>query len=103
MSITASSFSFTPLHGRLWAVPGPVWLALTARALSGGFAAAWPLAIGVALGDHGLAACGDPGPVLDQQVYGDFLQMLRWVAAVFSGDGGDADPQPARPSRPTAA
>ena len=31
----------------LWAVPGPVWVALTARALSGGFAAAWPLAIGV--------------------------------------------------------
>lgn len=26
----------------LWAVPGPVWVALTARALSGGFAAAWP-------------------------------------------------------------
>jgi threonine/homoserine/homoserine lactone efflux protein len=35
----------------LWAVPGPVWVALTARALSGGFAAAWPLAVGVALGD----------------------------------------------------
>ena len=27
------------------------WVALTARALSGGFAAAWPLAVGVALGD----------------------------------------------------
>lgn len=26
----------------LWAVPGPVWVALTARALSGGMAAAWP-------------------------------------------------------------
>jgi len=35
----------------LWAVPGPVWVALTARALSGGMAAAWPLAVGVALGD----------------------------------------------------
>jgi threonine/homoserine/homoserine lactone efflux protein len=35
----------------LWAVPGPVWVALTARALSGGMAGAWPLAVGVALGD----------------------------------------------------
>ena len=34
----------------LWAVPGPVWVALTARALSGGMAGAWPLAAGVALG-----------------------------------------------------
>jgi uncharacterized glyoxalase superfamily protein PhnB len=35
----------------LWIAPGPVWVALTARALSGGFAAAWPLAIGVTIGD----------------------------------------------------
>ena len=27
----------------LWVIPGPVWVALTARALSGGFASAWPL------------------------------------------------------------
>ena len=35
----------------LWAVPGPVWVALIARALSGGMRGAWPLAVGVALGD----------------------------------------------------
>jgi len=35
----------------LWVVPGPVWVALTARSLSYGFRGAWPLAIGVALGD----------------------------------------------------
>ena len=34
----------------LWAVPGPVWVALVARALSGGMRGAWPLAVGVALG-----------------------------------------------------
>jgi len=37
--------------GALWVVPGPVWVALTARSLSYGFRGAWPLAIGVALGD----------------------------------------------------
>jgi threonine/homoserine/homoserine lactone efflux protein len=34
-----------------FATPGPVWVALTARALAGGYASAAPLAIGVALGD----------------------------------------------------
>jgi threonine/homoserine/homoserine lactone efflux protein len=35
----------------LFLTPGPVWLALTARAMSGGFQAAWPLALGVVVGD----------------------------------------------------
>jgi threonine/homoserine/homoserine lactone efflux protein len=35
----------------LFLTPGPVWRALMARAVSGGFAAAWPLALGVAIGD----------------------------------------------------
>ena len=35
----------------LFLTPGPVWLAMMARALSGGFQAAWPLALGVAIGD----------------------------------------------------
>ena len=35
----------------LFLTPGPVWVALTARALSGGFHAAWPLALGGGVGD----------------------------------------------------
>lgn len=35
----------------LFLTPGPVWVALIARALSGGFNSAWPLAFGVAIGD----------------------------------------------------
>jgi len=35
----------------LFLTPGPVWVALTARTLSGGFRSAWPLAVGVSLGD----------------------------------------------------
>lgn len=35
----------------LFLTPGPVWLALTARTLSGGFRAVWPLTLGVVVGD----------------------------------------------------
>lgn len=65
----------------LWAVPGPVWVALTARSLSGGFAAAWPLAVGVALGDLLWPLAAVLGLTWIQSVYGDFMELLRWVAA----------------------
>jgi threonine/homoserine/homoserine lactone efflux protein len=66
----------------LWAVPGPVWVALLARVMSGGFASAWPLAVGVTLGDclWPLLAILGMGWVLS--VYGDALHVLRWVAAI---------------------
>ncbi|EEW58623.1 lysine exporter protein [Ruegeria sp. TrichCH4B] len=35
----------------LFLTPGPVWLALVARSMSGRFHAGWPLALGVAVGD----------------------------------------------------
>jgi len=35
----------------LFLTPGPVWVAMLARGLKGGFAGAWPLALGVAFGD----------------------------------------------------
>jgi threonine/homoserine/homoserine lactone efflux protein len=66
----------------LWVVPGPVWVALTARALSGGFAAAWPLAVGVALGDLVWPLAAILGLSWIESVYGDFLSVLRWVAAL---------------------
>ncbi|WP_128514557.1 LysE family translocator [Tabrizicola thermarum] len=67
----------------LWAVPGPVWVALTTRALSGGFASAWPLAVGVALGDLIWPLAAILGLTWIESTYGDFLQVLRWVAAVI--------------------
>lgn len=67
----------------LWAVPGPVWVALTARALSGGFAAAWPLAIGVAIGDLVWPLSAILGLSWIESTYGDFLSVLRWVAAAI--------------------
>ena len=65
----------------LWVVPGPVWVALTARALSGGMAAAWPLAVGVALGDLVWPLAAILGLSWITSVYGDILSVLRWVAA----------------------
>jgi len=55
----------------LFFTPGPVWLALLARGMSGGFAAAWPLALGVAVGD----------------ILWPLLAVLgvTWVAATFDG------------------
>ncbi len=65
----------------LWAVPGPVWVALTARTLSGGFGSAWPLAVGVVFGDAiwPLAAIFGLSWILS--VYGGFLVLLQWIAA----------------------
>ncbi|WP_210878500.1 LysE family translocator [Roseovarius autotrophicus] len=72
----------------LWAVPGPVWVALTARALSGGMRGAWPLAVGVALGDLIWPLCAILGLAWVLSVYGGALEILHWIAAgVFIGMG----------------
>ena len=72
----------------LWAVPGPVWVALMARALSGGFVAAWPLAVGVTLGDAVWPLAAIFGLSWIISVYGGFLTALHWVAALtFVGMG----------------
>jgi threonine/homoserine/homoserine lactone efflux protein len=94
----------------LWAVPGPVWVALVARALSGGFASAWPLAVGVALGDMVWPLAAIFGLSWILSVYGGFLGLLHWVAAAtFVGMGvmllrspaprPDADSRLTRPGR----
>lgn len=64
----------------LFLTPGPVWVALTARALQGGFASAWPLAVGVTLGDvlWPLAAILGMGWLVT--AYPGALDALRWVA-----------------------
>ena len=66
----------------LWIIPGPVWVALTARALTGGFASAWPLAVGVALGDVFWPLAAIFGLTWILSIYGGFLEVLQWVAAV---------------------
>ncbi|MDH2326561.1 LysE family translocator [Cereibacter sp. SYSU M97828] len=64
----------------LFLTPGPVWVALIARGLSGGFAAAWPLAVGVALGDLGWPLAAIFGLSWMTSHYAGFMDVLRWVA-----------------------
>jgi threonine/homoserine/homoserine lactone efflux protein len=72
----------------LFITPGPVWVALGARALSGGFAAAWPLAVGVSLGDALWPLAAILGLNWIVAVWGDVLGLMRWVAvAMFLGMG----------------
>ncbi|MBC7478817.1 MAG: LysE family translocator, partial [Pseudorhodobacter sp.] len=66
----------------LWVIPGPVWVALTARTLSGGFASAWPLAVGVVLGDLMWPALAIFGLSWIVSVYAGFLHALKIVAAI---------------------
>lgn len=64
----------------LFLTPGPVWVALTARAMAGGFASAWPLALGVAVGDILWPLLAVLGVAWIVTVYGGFLELLKWVA-----------------------
>ena len=58
MTVTAYEIGLYALAmAGLWAVPGPVWVALLARSLAGGFPAAWPLASRAATLPH---ACISP-------------------------------------------
>ncbi|SIS49811.1 Threonine/homoserine/homoserine lactone efflux protein [Roseivivax lentus] len=66
----------------LFLTPGPVWVALVARALSGGFHAAWPLALGVVIGDMLWPFLAILGVSWILSVYGGFIEALRWVAAL---------------------
>ncbi|RME14200.1 MAG: LysE family translocator [Alphaproteobacteria bacterium] len=61
--------------------PGPVWVATVARALSGGFAQAWPLTVGVALGDVAWSVLAVLGMGWVAASFGDVMSVLRLVAA----------------------
>ncbi len=68
----------------LFLTPGPVWLALLARTLAGGFRGAWPLALGVVVGDLLWPLAAIFGLAWIVSVYGEFMLVLRWVgAAIF--------------------
>lgn len=67
----------------LFLTPGPVWAALIARALSGGFSAAWPLAVGVALGDMFWPVLAVFGVTWLVSLYADFLILLRYGGALM--------------------
>jgi threonine/homoserine/homoserine lactone efflux protein len=64
----------------LFLTPGPVWVALMARALGGGFASAAPLAVGVALGDMFWPLLAIFGLSWVLTLYADLLIVMRWIA-----------------------
>jgi threonine/homoserine/homoserine lactone efflux protein len=67
----------------LFATPGPVWVALIARALSGGFHAAWPLAFGVVVGDVIWPLLAILGVTFIVSIYADFLIAMKFVAVIM--------------------
>ena len=72
----------------LFLTPGPVWLALVARAMSGGFRAAWPLALGVVVGDIVWPFLAILGVAWVVSVFDGFMLALRIVATLmFVGMG----------------
>ncbi|SFJ62298.1 LysE family translocator [Celeribacter neptunius] len=67
----------------LFLTPGPVWLAMLARALSGGFQAAWPLALGVVIGDALWSLLAILGVSWILSEFAGFLTVMRWIAVVM--------------------
>ena len=65
----------------LFLTPGPVWLAMMARALSGGFQAAWPLALGVEIGDMLWPLVAVLGITWILSVFDTVMVVLRWIAS----------------------
>lgn len=61
--------------------PGPVWMATIARALSGGFAQAWPLTLGVAVGDVIWSVLALLGMGWFAATFGGAMEVFRYVAA----------------------
>lgn len=66
----------------LFLTPGPVWVALIARALSGGFHSAWPLALGVVIGDIIWPLIAILGVTFLVSEFASFMLVLRWVACL---------------------
>jgi threonine/homoserine/homoserine lactone efflux protein len=67
----------------LFLTPGPVWVALIARSISGGFHSAWPLALGVAVGDAMWPLVAIFGVSYLVALYADFLILLRYFGALI--------------------
>ncbi|GFE64434.1 LysE family translocator [Litoreibacter roseus] len=84
--MTVTAFDLLLYAGALFILfltPGPVWVALLARALSGGFNAAWPLALGVVVGDVIWPLVAILGITWLVSEFAWFMDMLRWVAVVM--------------------
>ncbi|WP_138422324.1 LysE family translocator [Maritimibacter alexandrii] len=67
----------------LFLTPGPVWMALLARAMSGGFNAAWPFALGVTIGDALWPLLAILGMSWIATEFEGLTTILKFVASAF--------------------
>ncbi len=67
----------------LFLTPGPVWMALVARTLSGGFGSAWPLALGVVIGDTLWPIIAILGLSWVAMQYDGLIDLLKYVATLI--------------------
>lgn len=84
--MTVSPFELTLYAGALlilFLTPGPVWVALIARAMSGGFQSAWPLAMGVVIGDVIWPFLAILGVTWVVGAFAGLMMILKWVATLM--------------------
>jgi len=65
----------------LFLTPGPVWVAIVARGVTGGFRGAWPLALGVGVGDVLWPLAAIFGLAWIVSAHAGVMEAMRWVAA----------------------
>ncbi len=84
--MTASPVDLALYAGALFVLfltPGPVWVAIAARSMAGGFHAAWPLALGVVVGDAVWPLIAVLGVTWLVSVFAGFMVVLKWVATAM--------------------
>ena len=79
----AQSFFYSIALAILWLTPGPVWVAVLARSVSGGFQSSVPLLLGVALGDLLWPLVALIGVSYLIFIYSDILIIIRYVASII--------------------
>ena len=84
--MTASIFDLALYAGGIFVLfltPGPVWMAIVARTLSGGIGSAWPLALGVVVGDILWPILAILGVSWVATQYDGFLDVLKYAATLI--------------------
>ena len=84
ITITLSqSFFYSIALTLLWLTPGPVWVAVLARSVSGGFQSSVPLVLGVAVGDLLWPLVALMGVSYLIFIYSDILIIFRYLASII--------------------
>ena len=79
----AQSFFYSIALTLLWLTLGPVWVAVLARSVSGGFQSSVPLVLGVALGDLLWPLVALMGVSYLILIYSDILIIFSYLASII--------------------